>query len=181
MKLPKRIITVLAVIFAAAIPVAATITPAFAGTGFQWGYEGGPTAFLNNWGNGGQNNSVKVWESLGTSNNDFTLVLNHAYNHYVLEFTGNGTSNLCIGDQNNDPNNGYAALEPCGFTGNAGWGVLFDLGTNCPSSTRCFKNLHWTSVQNRNDWLGPVNNYVNGSPFTLNNVQEDEFTFFNAA
>jgi hypothetical protein len=160
-----------------AVPVVVTAAPAYAGTGWQWCYEYSGQACLNAWGGGPW---VKVETSRGLVNNDFTLVLNHAYNKYQLEFTGHGTSGLCIGDGNNDPNNGYAYLVPCGFTGGAGWGSLLDLG-NCGSNYRCFKDDHWSSVQGRDDWIGPVNNYGNGSPFTLNNSTIDYFSIFNAA
>lgn len=151
--------------------------PAHAGTGFQWCYETGGQACLNAW-NGGP--WVKVYTSRGVVNNDFTLVLNHAYNKYQLEFTGNGTSGACIGDAYNDPNNGYTSLDPCGFTGGAGWGTLFDLGS-CGSNARCFKNVHWSAVQGRDDYLGPVNNYGNGSNFVLNSGNINYFYYYNAA
>lgn len=177
MRLRRKLFAVAAVLGAMFLGVGLSVTPAHAGTGFQFCYETGGQACLNAW-NGGP--WVKVYTSRGVVNNDFTLVLNHAYNKYVLEFTGNGTSDECVGDAYNDPNNGYTSLDSCGFTGNAGWGVLFDLGS-CGSNARCFKNVHWSSVQGRNDWLGPVNNYTNGSNFVLNSPNTNYFYFYNAA
>jgi hypothetical protein len=160
-----------------AVPAVMTAAPAYAGTGFQWCYEYSGQACLNAWGGGPW---VRVETSKGLTNNDFTLVYNHAYGAYELEFTGNGTSDQCIGDAYNESGNGYASLDPCGFTGGAGWGTLFSLGS-CGSTARCFKNLHWSGLQGRDDWLGPVSNWTNGSNFVLNSTGINYFYFSNAA
>lgn len=167
-------------IAASALVTGALVTaPASASVGFgnQWCYETSGTACLNAW-NGGP--WVKVYTARGVLNNDFTLVYNHAYGAYQLEFTANGSSDFCIGDAYNDPNNGYTSLDPCGFTGGAGWGTLLRLG-NCGSNAECFIDNHWSSVQGRTDTISPVNNWSNGSLFVLNSPNLNYFYRYPAA
>lgn len=179
MKIRSMIVSgILSVTAAVAILVGTGTTPAFAGTGNQWAYEFSGPAYLNAWGGGPW---VKVWESPGTPNNDFTLVYNHAYGAYQLEFTGYGASGECIGDAYNDPNNGYTSLDPCGFTGGAGWGTLLDLWPGCTGASRCFQDAHWSAKQNRPDFLGPPNGFGNGTTFILNSTTADNFYYQNPA
>lgn len=144
--------------------------PAHAASGDQWCYQTGGQACVNAWSGGP---FVKVYTSRGVVNNDFTLIYNTNAQGYQLEFTGGGAWNgYCVGDEYNDPNNGYTSLDPCGLNGGEGWGTVFTTQT-CASNAICFINRHWSGLQHRNDWLGPVNNWGNGSEWVLNSPNQD--------
>jgi hypothetical protein len=167
-KLKRFIVGTAIVLSAAGLAASAVMSavPASAnGTGNQWCYEFSGQACLNAW-NGGP--YVKVYESKGVVNNDFTLIWNNNGQGWDLEFTGGGAWNgRCIGDEGNDPGNASTSLDACGFSGGEGWGTLFDIDSSCSGGAYCFKNRHWSNA-NYTAYLGPPSNWGNGSPWYLN-------------
>jgi hypothetical protein len=146
-------------------------------SGDQECFINGGYACLNAW-NGGP--WVNVYTGgPNTPNNDFTVISSQSNGIYVeIEDTGANTwSGQCIGDAYNESGQADTSLDPCGFSGPAGWGTNFTYTygpPNCPSGEIAFKNNHWGG------WLGPPNNWVNGSHFYLNNPAIYCFHSYNA-
>jgi hypothetical protein len=168
--MPKRHrrIWSLIVITVATLGLTAVATPAraagAAGAGHQYCYYNGGYACLNAWGGGPW---VNVWTGgPGQCNGDFTLLPPNAAGYYRLEFTcgSGGWNGHCIGDAYNDPDDARTSLDDCGFGGTGqGWGTNFRSGIDgCPAGYGWFQNVHWGG------YLGPPDNWVNGSHFYLN-------------
>jgi hypothetical protein len=141
--------------------LAIDIPAASAASGKQFCFNNGGWACLNSWG-GGPWVNVYTGGPNGTQNNHFTIIKTGAY--YGIEDTaGNAWNGKCIGDANNKSGDARTSLDPCG----TGWGtnfvIVFGTGTDgCPAGTDAFYNNHWGG------WLGPPDNWVNGSHFYLN-------------
>jgi hypothetical protein len=144
--------------------LAATTGDAASG-GFQYCYYKGGFACLNAWG-GGPLVNVYAGGPDGSDNNaDFTEIYS-VDGETELEFTGGGSySGECVGDAYNLSGRADTGLDSCGSTTtDPGWGTLFYAGTTgCPVGDVWFYNYHWKG------YLGPPDNYVNGSPFYLDN------------
>ena len=107
------------------------------------------------------------------TNADFAVFDNPGTGHSEIAFVGLGSwSGRCIGDASNDSSLADVSLDSCGSaSGGQGWGVNFTWGTDgCPSGEAWFKNVHW------NGYLGPPDNFVNGSHFYLNKPGKICFT-----
>jgi hypothetical protein len=131
----------------------------------EWCYDNGGYACLNAWGGGPFVNAYTGGPETRDTNAEFTLIHNSATDYGEIEFIGDGSySDDCIGDSNNNPDLADAGLVACGTaSGNGGWGTNLAEGTNgCPSGEMYFFDSHWSG------YLGPANNYVNGSQFFLN-------------
>lgn len=124
----------------------------------QYCYHPGRYACLNAWGGGPAVNTYTG----GVDNNDFNQEFNEISNSaggIDLQYVGGGPNNgKCIGDLGNSSTVAKAGLVPCG----SGWGTNFSVEHNCPNNNLAFKNAHWGG------YLGPVDNWTNGSPFYLN-------------
>lgn len=121
--------------------------------------DSGNHAALNAW-NGGPD--INVYHSCADPNDRFTILFPGG-NNIQLEFTGGGANNgKCIGDFNNNQGTASTGLTGCNP---AGWGTLFqeNLNANCGSGQIAFWNNHWQG------FLGPAQNYTDGSNFYLNN------------
>jgi hypothetical protein len=136
------------------------------GSGFQYQYSSGGYAFINAW-NGGP--WVKVYDDYAV-NNDFTVIQNTHSGYQMIKRTNGSGGNACIGDAHNDPSDARASLDSCGSPVgvNNGWGTdfLISSGYPCSSGQWWFRNVHWSGVDGA--YLGPVNNFSNGSNFYLN-------------
>ena len=137
--------------------------PSAVGSGFQYQYQG---AFINAWGGGPW---VKVYTDYAV-NNDFTVIQDTQSGYQMIKRTNGTGGNACIGDANNDPNDARTSLDSCGSpvgVGN-GWGTdfLISSGYPCAAGQWWFRNVHWSGVDGA--YLGPPNNFVNGSYFYLN-------------
>ncbi len=147
----------------AAIACGAAPTPMF--TEEEWCYYNGGYACLNAWGGGPAVDAYTGGPEISDSNQDFALIYNDATGYYELAYTGDSSySGECIGDSNNNSGLADAGLVGCGTaSGNQGWGTNMTWGTSgCPSGEAWFYDYHWGG------YLGPPNNWVNGSPFYLN-------------
>jgi hypothetical protein len=128
-------------------------------------YYNGGYACLNAWGGGPYVNAYAGGPETSDTHQDFVILDNEETGYYELAYVGSeGDSGECIGDYNNNSGLADAGLVGCGTaSGNQGWGTNMDWGTNdCPSGEAWFYDYHW------NGYLGPPNNYVNGSHFYLN-------------
>lgn len=128
-------------------------------------YYNGGYACLNAWGGGPFVNVYRGGPETSDTHADFILLDNQATGYYELAYVGSGGwGGRCIGDANNDSTLADASLDSCGTaSGNQGFGTNMDWGTNgCPSGEVWVYDYHW------NGYLGPPNNYVNGSHFYLN-------------
>jgi len=147
-----------------AVPASAA-SAAQATGGQQYCFYNGGNACLNAWSGGPW---VKVYTGgfeNRDSNEEFSEIVDNNTGWNELEFTGAGNNHgLCIGDAGNSPGNADTALVGCGSTTtDAGWGTNFRIGTTgCSAGQEWFRNVHW------NGYLGPPNNWVNGSHFYLN-------------
>jgi hypothetical protein len=131
----------------------------------EWCYNNGGYACLNAWGGGPFVNVYRDGVESTDTHQDFAIIYNEATGYYELAYAGSeGDSGQCIGDSNNNPNLADAGLVPCGTaSGNQGWGTNMTWGTSgCPAHEAWFYDYHW------NGYLGPPDNYVNGSHFFLN-------------
>jgi hypothetical protein len=150
-------------LFHAVIACGAAPTPGFAEE--EWCYYNGGYACLNAWGGGPFVDAYTGGPETTDANQDFALIYNYATGYYELAFTGSGSwSGECIGDANNNSGDADVSLDPCGTaSGNQGWGTNMTWGTSgCPSGEAWFYDYHWGG------YLGPPDNWVNGSPFYLN-------------
>ena len=128
-------------------------------------YYNGGYACLNAWGGGPFVNVYSGGPETRDTHADFVLLDNQATGYYELAYVGSqGDSGGCIGDAYNNTNDADVSLDACGTaSGNQGFGTNMDWGTNgCPSGEVWVYDYHW------NGYLGPPNNYVNGSHFYLN-------------
>ena len=128
-------------------------------------YYNGGYACLNAWGGGPFVNVYRDGPETSDSHADFILLDNQATGYYELAYVGSGSwSGECIGDAYNNTNDADVSLDACGTaSGNQGFGTNMDWGTNgCPSGEVWVYDYHW------NGYLGPPDNYVNGSHFYLN-------------
>jgi hypothetical protein len=128
-------------------------------------YYNGGYACLNAWGGGPFVNVYSGGPETRDTHADFVLLDNQATGYYELAYVGSqGDSGGCIGDAYNRSDLADVSLDACGTaSGNQGWGTNMDWGTNgCPSGEVWVYDYHW------NGYLGPPNNYVNGSHFYLN-------------
>ncbi len=172
----KRLLAALAsaaIIGGAAALVAA---PAQANTGNQYCYYLGGYACVNAWGGGPWVNTYTGGP--GTSNNDFSVINNYATGDQMLQFTGGGSWNgHCVGDAYNDSGDARTSLDSCGNGGEgAGWGTNFISGVDgCQAGWAYFYNTHWGG------WLGPPDNWVNGSHFYLNKTVKYCFKVYSPA
>lgn len=125
----------------------------------QYCYHNGTFACLNAWGGGPAVNTYTGGIDRNDTNQNFSMIPNSA-GGVDLQFTGAGPNNgKCIGDLGNSSTVAKAGLVPC-FTG---WGTNFTIQQTCSDPTLyTFRNVHWSG------YLGPVANWVNGSPFYLN-------------
>ncbi len=131
----------------------------------EWCYYDGGYACLNAWGGGPFVNAYADGPETSDNHQDFILLDNEATGYYELAYVGSGGyAGECIGDAYNNPNDADVSLDACGTaSGNQGWGTNMDWGTNgCPAGEVWVYDYHW------NGYLGPPNNYVNGSHFYLN-------------
>jgi hypothetical protein len=131
----------------------------------EWCYNNGGYACLNAWGGGPFVNVYRDGPETSDTHADFIIFDNEATGYYELAYVGSeGDSGECIGDSDNNSTLADAGLVACGTaSGNQGFGTNMDWGTNgCPSGEAWFYDYHW------NGYLGPPNNYVNGSHFYLN-------------
>ena len=131
----------------------------------EWCYYNGGYACLNAWGGGPYVNVYRDGPETSDTHQDFVILDNEATGYYELAYVGSGGySGECIGDYNNNSGLADTGLVACGTaSGNQGWGTNMDWGTNgCPSGEAWVYDYHW------NGYLGPPNNYVNGSHFYLN-------------
>lgn len=140
--------------------------PATVGSGFQYRYCNPGCAYPNAW-NGGP--WVKVF-NVSAVNNDFTVIQNPQSGFQMLKRTNGTGGNACVGDANNDSGDARASLDSCGSpvgVGN-GWGTDFLISSGAPCGTGqwWFRNVHWSGVDGA--FLGPENNFSNGSYFYLN-------------
>jgi hypothetical protein len=143
-------------------------------TSVEWCYNNGGYACLNAWGGGPFVNVYRGGPETTDTHQNFDIIYNQATGYYELAYVGSeGYSGECIGDDSNNPTLADAALVPCGTaSGNQGWGTNMDWGTNgCPSGEAWFYDYHW------NGYLGPPNNYVNGSHFFLNKPASAQVCF----
>lgn len=105
----------------------------------------------------------------GPSNGNFAnITLTPTINH-ALQFKGGGAwNNRCIGDANNDSGDARTSLDSCGTNGvGEGWGVDMEVGSGgCPSGSYWFRDIHWSGATN--GYLGPQDNWTNGSVMYLN-------------
>lgn len=151
---------------AAGASASRVVTTSYAATvsAYQFCYYNGGFACLNAWGGGPWVNVYTGGPSSTDKNADFQLSF---YNGYTeIKFNGGGSWNgKCIGDAYNDPGYADTSLDTCGSASStAGWGTYFTTGTSgCPNNESWFYNVHWKG------YLGPPNNWVNGSHFYLNN------------
>jgi len=142
---------------------AAGIQKSSAVSGQQYCFYNGGWACLNSW-SGGPWVKVFTGGPNHTQNNYFTLIGGSTGSNWNLEDTGgNAWSGNCIGDAENNSGRADTSLDACG----TGWGTNFTIaygtGSNgCPDNTILFEDNHWGG------WLGPPNNWVNGSSFYLN-------------
>lgn len=159
--LSRMLVLALGALISVAIPASSAHA---AGNGACLYWPGnGHHATLNAW-NGGP--FVNVYHSCAYPNDLFFK--NPSGNNMQLEFNGDGVWNgHCIGDAYNDPNNASTSLDSCDP---AGWGTEFvELTTGyCSSGQVAFKNVHWSAKLGHDTFLGPVDNYTDGSPFYLN-------------
>lgn len=128
-------------------------------------YYNGGYACLNAWSGGPAVNAYTDGPETSDTHQDFIILDNEETGYYELAYVGSeGDSGECIGDYNNNSGLADAGLVACGTaSGNQGFGTNMDWGTNdCPSGEAWFYDYHW------NGYLGPPNNYVNGSHFYLN-------------
>ena len=128
-------------------------------------YYNGGYACLNAWGGGPFVNVYRDGPETSDTHADFILLDNQATGYYELAYVGSqGDSGGCIGDAYNNTNDADVSLDACGTaSGNQGFGTNMDWGTNgCPSGEVWVYDYHW------NGYLGPPDNYVNGSHFYLN-------------
>jgi len=140
----------------------------------EWCYYNGGYACLNAWSGGPFVNAYADGPETSDTHQDFIILDNEETGYYELAYVGSeGDSGECIGDDSNNPNLADAALVPCGTaSGNQGWGTNMDWGTNgCPSGEAWFYDYHW------NGYLGPPDNYVNGSHFFLNKPASAQVCF----
>lgn len=145
----------------------ATTSYAVGPSGERYCHYNGGYACLNAWGGGPWVDAYTGGPGGNDNNADFTVIPNNATGNYEIEFTGGGTwSGDCIGDAYSDPSHADTSLDSCGSTkGAAGWGTNFIEGSSgCSSGEVWFYNTHW------HGYLGPPNNWVNGSHFYLNNT-----------
>ncbi len=146
--------------------IAGVAALASVGSGYQYQYRNGGTAFINAW-NGGP--WVKVYDNYAV-NNDFTVIQDPSTGYQMLKRTNGTGGNACVGDAYNDPGDARASLDSCGVPvgTNNGWGTDFLIasGSPCPSGDWWFRNVHWSGVDGA--YLGPANNWSNGSNFYLN-------------
>lgn len=143
-------------------------------SGEQFCYYNGGYACLNAWGGGPWVNAYAGGPNGKNYNSDFTVIVDSAAtSNSEIEFTGGGAwSGRCIGDAYNNSSYADTSLDACGSTTTAaGWGTNFIVGSSgCPLGKEWFYNTHWKG------YLGPPNNYVNGSHFYLNNAGYACFT-----
>ena len=128
-------------------------------------YYNGGYACLNAWSGGPYVNVYADGPETSDTHQDFIILDNEETGYYELAYVGSeGDSGECIGDYNNNSGLADAGLVACGTaSGNQGFGTNMDWGTNdCPSGEAWFYDYHW------NGYLGPPDNYVNGSHFYLN-------------
>lgn len=146
--------------------IAGVSAPSAVGSGFQYQYSNGGYAFINAW-NGGP--WVKVFNDYAV-NNDFTVIQDTQSGYQMIKRTNGTGGNACIGDANNVANDARASLDSCGSPAGVGngWGTDFLIasGAPCPAGTWWFRNTHWSGVDGA--FLGPANNFSNGSNFYLN-------------
>jgi hypothetical protein len=161
----KLLLGMLALALGALIPFAITAPGAHAASGqcLYWPDSGHPTA-LNAW-NGGP--FVNVYHSCAYPNDAFFVIAVPNSNYVQIRFQGDsGWAGRCVGDAYNDPNNASTSLDACSP---AGWGTLFiERTSGCSSGQVAFKNAHWSAVTGHDTFLGPPDNYIDGSPFYLN-------------
>jgi hypothetical protein len=133
--------------------------PAAAAAAQQFCYYSGRFACLNAWGGGPAVNTYTGGIDRNDTHQNFNIIPNTA-GGVDLQYTGAGPNNgKCIGDLGNSSTVAKAGLVPC-FTG---WGTNFKIQQTCSDpSLYTFANAHWKG------FLGPVDNWVNGSPFYLN-------------
>lgn len=167
----KRIKLFAVMLAALIIPLAAGLavaSPAYAGGGDIYCYQdNGVNACLNAWGGGPW---VKVNTNNHVVNDDFVLHYESGTGEYYLQFEGGGSWNgMCIGDAYNESYQSTTSLDPCpGANGGGGWGTNFyAYSSGCPSGEIAFQNVHWSSKDGTAVYLGPPNNYTNGSIFSL--------------
>jgi hypothetical protein len=134
------------------------------GTGNRWCYG---QAQINAWGGGPWVRSYNGCP--GPSNGDFTNITLTPSTNHALKFTGGGSwDGHCIGDAYNDPSDARTSLDSCGTNGQGeGWGVDMVVGASpCPSGSYWFRDVHWSGATS--GYLGPVDNWTNGSNMYLN-------------
>jgi hypothetical protein len=137
-------------------------------------YYNGGYACLNAWGGGPYVNAYSGGPETRDGHADFVLLDNQATGYYELAYVGSGSwAGRCIGDASNDSGLADVSLDACGTaSGNQGFGTNMDWGTNgCPSGEAWFYDYHWKG------YLGPPDNYVNGSHFYLNKPASAKICF----
>lgn len=154
-----------AIILAVGAVLATGIPEAAAASGTQFCYHSGSkAACLNAWGGGPWVNTYTGGPN--TQNNDFTISVSE-----IKDTGGNAWSGDCIGDAHNSASYADVSLDPCG----TGVGTQFIVSTSgCESNQVSFYNIQW------NGYLGPVDNWVNGSHFYLNKPTPYCFTMYGA-